>query len=52
MHNLLSGNFFLSQFRLALPFGNKKHSKADIDSLRLSDEMIESLQQGKNNIPF
>ena len=28
----------------------KKHSKADINSLRLSDEMIELLQQGKMNI--
>ena len=30
----------------------KKHSKADINSLRLSDEMIELLQQGKINIPL
>ena len=30
----------------------KKHSKADINSLRLSDEMIELLQQGKMNIPL
>ena len=30
----------------------KKHSKADINSLRLSDEMIDILQQGKLNIPL
>ena len=30
----------------------KKHSKADINSLRLSDEMSELLQQGKINIPL